>query len=64
MLPNVKIMEIDIDDVPWKRDLVTCAARIEDGYIFLPNRPGWGAEINEDVLRAHPWGGPRTSSGY
>ena len=30
---------------------------LKDGHIFLPEGPGWGAEINEDVLRAHPWPG-------
>ena len=61
VLPNVRIMEIDIDDVPWKGDLVTRAPEIRDGHIVLSDAPGWGAEINEDVLRAHPWPGPSTS---
>jgi len=67
VLPNVRIMEIDVDDVPWKRDLVTRPPTIENGYIQLPTRPGWGAEIVEEVLRDHPWptpsGGPGGSMG-
>ena len=51
VLPNVKIMEIDIDDVAWKKDLVTCPPTIENGHILLPTGPGWGTDINEDVLR-------------
>jgi galactonate dehydratase len=58
VLPNVRIMEIDIDDVAWKADLVTKPPVVKDGHIFLPEGPGWGAEINEAVLRAHPWPGP------
>jgi galactonate dehydratase len=54
-LPNVRIMEIDIDDVPWKRDLVTRPPVIADGHIQLTGAPGWGADIDEAVLRAHPW---------
>jgi len=27
---------------------------IEDGYLKLPKGPGWGTELNEDVIRAHP----------
>jgi galactonate dehydratase len=61
VLPNVRIMEIDIDDVPWKADLVTRPPLIKDGYISLSTAPGWGADINEEVLRAHPWPG-RTST--
>jgi L-alanine-DL-glutamate epimerase-like enolase superfamily enzyme len=55
VLPNVRIMEIDIDDVAWKKDLVTRPPQIRDGHIFLSDAPGWGADIDEDVLRAHPW---------
>jgi L-alanine-DL-glutamate epimerase-like enolase superfamily enzyme len=47
-------MEIDIDDVPWKADLVTQPPAIQNGEILLPTAPGWGADINEEVLRAHP----------
>jgi galactonate dehydratase len=54
-LPNVKIMEIDIDDVAWKTELMTVPPTIQDGYISVPSGPGWGTAINEEVLRAHPW---------
>jgi L-alanine-DL-glutamate epimerase-like enolase superfamily enzyme len=54
-LPNVKIMEIEIDDVPWKKDLVTAPPTIEDGYIQVPSGPGWGTALHEEALRAHPW---------
>jgi L-alanine-DL-glutamate epimerase-like enolase superfamily enzyme len=53
-LPNVRIMEIDIDDVPWKRALVTSPPVIESGSMVVPTAPGWGADIDEEVLRAHP----------
>lgn len=53
-LPNVEILEIDLDDVPWKGDLLTHPLEIEDGQLIVSDRPGWGADIDEDVLRAHP----------
>ena len=53
-LPNIRIMEIDIDDVPWKTQLVTTPPKIENGYIHVPKAPGWGADIVEDVLKEHP----------
>src|ERR671929_64775 len=28
---------------------------IQDGHVLLPTGPGWGADVDEDVLRAHPW---------
>jgi L-alanine-DL-glutamate epimerase-like enolase superfamily enzyme len=56
VLPNVRIMEIDIDDVLWKDELVTNQPQIVDGYMQVPTGPGWGTDLNEDALRAHPWG--------
>lgn len=53
-IPNFRIMEIDIDDVPWKDDVVTYVPEIEDGALRLPPGPGWGTELNEEAIRAHP----------
>jgi L-alanine-DL-glutamate epimerase-like enolase superfamily enzyme len=55
VLPNVRIMEIDIDDVPWREELVTHAPEIVNGYMKVPTGPGWGTDLNEEALRAHPW---------
>ena len=52
--PNFRIMEIDPDTVPWYDDLVTVQPEIENGYLLLPTGPGWGTEINEQAVRAHP----------
>jgi galactonate dehydratase len=53
-VPNFKVMEIDIDDVLWKDDIVTVPPVIENGELLLPTGPGWGADINEEFVRAHP----------
>ena len=54
-LSNVRIMEIDIDDVPWKDELVTNPPEIIAGHMTIPKGPGWGTAVNEKVARAHPW---------
>jgi L-alanine-DL-glutamate epimerase-like enolase superfamily enzyme len=54
-VPNVRIMEIDVDDVPWKDELVSAPPVIEDGEILVPSRPGWGADLDEAVARQHVW---------
>lgn len=54
-VPNFKILETDIDDVPWKDALVNNVPKIENGILSLSDRPGWGADINEEILHAHPW---------
>ncbi|HSB62181.1 MAG TPA: mandelate racemase/muconate lactonizing enzyme family protein [Vicinamibacteria bacterium] len=54
VVPNLRIMELDVDTVPWHDELVTAPARVEDGHLRLPDGPGWGAEVNEAAVRAHP----------
>jgi L-alanine-DL-glutamate epimerase-like enolase superfamily enzyme len=53
-VPNVRIMEYEADDVPWKGELVTAAPVVEDGRMSVPSAPGWGADVNEEAVRAHP----------
>ena len=54
-VPNVKIMETDVDSVPWRDDIITELPDIKDGYINLPKKPGIGAELNEKEIAKHPW---------
>jgi galactonate dehydratase len=54
-IPNVRIMEIDMDDVPWKDDLITQPIEIVDGFLKIPSRPGWGADLDEKALARHRW---------
>ena len=54
-IPNARILEVDVDDVPWKDELTTAVPEITAGEVRVPLRPGWGADVDEDVLRRHPW---------
>jgi galactonate dehydratase len=54
-IPNVRMLEVDVDDVPWREDLTTAVPAIDGGVLTVPSAPGWGAAVNEDVLREHPW---------
>ena len=54
-IPNARILEVDVDDVPWREELTTAVPEIRGGELAIPTGPGWGADIDEDVLRAHPW---------
>ena len=58
VVPNLRIMEFDPETVAWQDDLVTRAPRIEAGHLLLPTGPGWGTEVDEAAVRAHP---PRTA---
>jgi galactonate dehydratase len=52
-IPNLAVLEYDVDGLPWRDEIVT-APTIEDGHMLLPAGPGWGCEIDEDAIRAHP----------
>src|SRR5882762_5779093 len=49
--PNLRIMEYDVDEVPWKPKLLTKPPVIENGEFILPTGPGWGTDVDEDMLR-------------
>ncbi|WP_289297761.1 mandelate racemase/muconate lactonizing enzyme family protein [uncultured Reyranella sp.] len=53
-VPNFRIMEIDIDGVPWRDEIVDNPPVFENGDYLLPKGPGWGVEPNELAMRRHP----------
>ncbi|MEK7067239.1 MAG: mandelate racemase/muconate lactonizing enzyme family protein [Patescibacteria group bacterium] len=53
--PNLRMMELDVDDVPWRDELFTNSPKVTDGFLELPSGLGWGTEINEKVIHDHPW---------
>jgi galactonate dehydratase len=57
-VPNLRIMETDIDRVAWDHEVFTHVPQIVDGHLVMPDRPGWGTEPNEEGIRAHPPKGP------
>jgi galactonate dehydratase len=53
-VPNLRIMEIDIDRLPWDDELFDTVPQIENGHLVLPDTPGFGITPNEEALKAHP----------
>ncbi len=53
-VPNLRIMETDIDRLEWDHEIFTHVPEFKDGHLILPDRPGWGTEPNEAGLAAHP----------
>ena len=53
-IPNFGVLEYHALDVDWWDDLVIRSEPlIRDGYIEVPESPGIGVELNEDVAREH-----------
>lgn len=53
-VPNLRIMETDIDRIPWDHELYSHVPEIVDGHLIMPDRPGWGIDPLESAIRAHP----------
>lgn len=54
VVPNMRIMETDIDRISWDEEVFSHAPVYKDGYLILPDRPGWGTEPVEAALRKYP----------
>jgi len=52
---NFKILEILWPDVPWVNDVLSQPLQIKDGYLELPEGPGWGVELVEPEIVKHPY---------
>jgi len=63
-VPNLRIMETDIDRIAWDHELFSHVPEFVDGHLIMPNRPGWGIEPNEAAIRARPAKGPQGLLNY
>jgi L-alanine-DL-glutamate epimerase-like enolase superfamily enzyme len=57
--PNFLILESIRKWEGFHSDILKTPIKWEDGYVIVPDTPGLGVEINEDVARAHPYEGGR-----
>jgi galactonate dehydratase len=53
-VPNLRVMETDVDSAPWRDELFSAPMVIENGELVIPKGPGWGIDVNEAGVRAHP----------
>lgn len=53
-VPNLHVMETDPEGVPWKAEFYTHLLEVAGGRMVLPERPGWGTEIDEAAVARHP----------
>jgi L-alanine-DL-glutamate epimerase-like enolase superfamily enzyme len=54
LIPNLRILEFEVDAVAWNDDLVTVTPTVEDGHLVASSAPGWGTDVDEAAVRAHP----------
>ncbi len=54
-IPNVLMCETI--ETPFHDDLIKGSIRVENGFIPVPQAPGLGIDVDEDLARAHPYQG-------
>ena len=62
-LPNFEILEIMYSDVTWRKDVTNESLEYKDGYITIPDKPGLGIEIDEQMCLKNPYS-PHTLRHY
>jgi galactonate dehydratase len=53
VLRNFRLLEYQWGEAAWRHDVVTPPEFFDRGSLHVPERPGFGIELNEKVVRAH-----------
>jgi galactonate dehydratase len=53
VLKNFRLLEFQWGEVAWRADLVKPQERFEHGTLRVPDRPGFGIDLNDTLARAH-----------
>lgn len=51
--PSEMFLEFDQSDHPFRKELINDTIKYEDGYIYVPDQPGLGIEINREILEEY-----------
>lgn len=55
-IPNFAVLEMKVDDVPWRNELLATGPILPvEGYFEIPRGPGLGIEVDWTCVRAHPY---------
>lgn len=52
-MPDEPMLECDRSSHPFRAALINDGVKMEDGYIFVPEKPGIGVEVNKDILEKY-----------
>ena len=52
-IPNFAILEFAYGEVPWRAQVIAPEERFVDGYIVLNDKPGFGANLNKNIVNQH-----------
>jgi galactonate dehydratase len=54
-IPNFRVFETVMTDVPWRRELVEETLTFQDGDLIVPDGPGLGVALNEEACARYPY---------
>jgi galactonate dehydratase len=52
-MANFRLLELQWGEVDWRSDLLIPPERFEQGSIAVPERPGFGIQLNDKLAKAH-----------
>ncbi len=53
VLKNFRLIEFQWGETPWRGDVIAPAERFDNGMLRVPDRAGFGIELDDRVARAH-----------
>jgi len=54
-IPNFFMLETMSNDVPWRSEIASEEVIFSNGQMAIPDKPGLGVDINEDMILKHPY---------
>ena len=54
VLENFRLLELQWGEVDWRGDVLEPREMFRNGAMAVPSSPGFGVELNDRVVRAHP----------
>jgi galactonate dehydratase len=54
VLKNFRLLELQWGEVDWRSDVLRPRELFVNGNIAVPDRPGFGIELNDQIIKAHP----------
>lgn len=51
--PSELMLEFDRSSHPFRLELINDGIEVKDGYIYVPNKPGIGVEVNREILEKY-----------
>lgn len=52
-IPNAPILEFSVTESPIRKGILATPFKMKDGYVDVPQKPGLGIEINEEVMKKY-----------